>query len=518
MDIDERKIGEWPNVALVPGTHIHAATGEYVEQPENTRIGRSRGADGPQAAEPEPEHAGAGSGVQDGAECVDTREKLEADVDRMVKEHGLYWLRTYIIEWLDRQAAITERGCEHVREALDYYSERYAEMDAEIVKLTAERDKLNEDCSSLDKCCNALEEELKRVRAERNICRWNLGELENNIGREIAELLDENGVIEVFKEPLGKRRLITETQRQLEKQVAELTAERDELLKDLDHALACPDCDCCGWQAERDELKAEVEAQRKRANDAERGVLSEEWYVCRDRYEDDIAELTAERDELQRQLLDNIDTDMAIENTQLHCEVNDLLEERDSLREKNSNQRRQLSELQDAIHERNEGVLKRQWQRRIDELTAERNEWQRTAEDYQNCYDMAVKRGQNRLSKIDELTAERDYWKDQMCRCLKYVTSGYAPDILKWPRDERKFCDPCLLVIDAADNLRDVVIQQAESFKKLEAELKAADDTANTLRASVAGLKETVENQKVEILRLKDENAELCMKVHGAPF
>ena len=39
------------------------------------------------------------------------------------------------------------------------------------------------------------------------------------------------------------------------------------------------------------ELTADVESQRKRANDAERGVLSEAWYVSRDRYEDDIAEL-----------------------------------------------------------------------------------------------------------------------------------------------------------------------------------------------------------------------------------
>lgn len=44
------------------------------------------------------------------------------------------------------------------------------------------------------------------------------------------------------------------------------------------------------------ELTAEVEKQRQRANDAERGVLSDEWYVARDRYEDDVAALTAERD------------------------------------------------------------------------------------------------------------------------------------------------------------------------------------------------------------------------------
>ena len=38
MDIDEEKIGEWPNVALEPGTRRHAATGERVEQPWWTKV------------------------------------------------------------------------------------------------------------------------------------------------------------------------------------------------------------------------------------------------------------------------------------------------------------------------------------------------------------------------------------------------------------------------------------------------------------------------------------------------
>ena len=37
MDEAIGKSGEWPNVALVPGTHTHAATGEHVEQPAWTR-------------------------------------------------------------------------------------------------------------------------------------------------------------------------------------------------------------------------------------------------------------------------------------------------------------------------------------------------------------------------------------------------------------------------------------------------------------------------------------------------
>ena len=86
---------------------------------------------------------------------------------------------------------------------------------------------------------------------------------------------------------------------QYEKKCDELIAERDEWKAKVEYQQEILDCDCRDirdFQNEIDRLIAEVEAQRKRANDAERGVLSEGWYVCRDRYEDDIAELTAERD------------------------------------------------------------------------------------------------------------------------------------------------------------------------------------------------------------------------------
>lgn len=38
MDVHEDAIGVWPNVALNPGTHTHAATGEPVEQPDYTKL------------------------------------------------------------------------------------------------------------------------------------------------------------------------------------------------------------------------------------------------------------------------------------------------------------------------------------------------------------------------------------------------------------------------------------------------------------------------------------------------
>ncbi len=106
MDEALAKSGDWPNVAMIPGTHTHAATGEHVEQPENTRIGRSRAADGPDDADCEHEPARVENGAQNGLEC-DTREKLEADIRAYRGKPSE--VVNMIPVWLDRQAAITER-------------------------------------------------------------------------------------------------------------------------------------------------------------------------------------------------------------------------------------------------------------------------------------------------------------------------------------------------------------------------------------------------------------------------
>ena len=38
MDEALRKSGDYPNIALTPGTHVHAATGEAVEIPASARV------------------------------------------------------------------------------------------------------------------------------------------------------------------------------------------------------------------------------------------------------------------------------------------------------------------------------------------------------------------------------------------------------------------------------------------------------------------------------------------------
>lgn len=78
MDEALSKSGEWPNVAIMSGTDPQEAMARYgVDAAESH--GESSSAT--QTAEPEQVPAGAGNGPQDGSECADTREKLEADAN-----------------------------------------------------------------------------------------------------------------------------------------------------------------------------------------------------------------------------------------------------------------------------------------------------------------------------------------------------------------------------------------------------------------------------------------------------
>ena len=221
MDEALRKSGDWPNIALKPGTLEHAATGEHVEQPENTRIGRSRGACRPISAPGDSEPADVENGAQNGLEC-DTREKLEADAR-------------------DLQSRIWDAGCRH-------------------------------DGISLSHIMNLLDRQDAITRAE--WCNeqgwWDSAEECNRATAKVHDLQDQV-----------------------------------------------------------DSLEEEAESHKRTAN----RLHNEVEYL-----EGQLAELTAERDEL---------------------------------REKNRRQRKQLFELQNAIHERNEGTLKRQWKQQVEELKAE---------------------------------------------------------------------------------------------------------------------------------------------------
>lgn len=157
----------------------------------------------------------------------DTREQLEADVHRAIFQWGWdsEWSRNehrinecVVRSWLNRQAAITERECReqpcnNISCSIALGNQNLIAENRELHKhvdnLTAERDKLQ---------------------CERNAAISRASYIESAAAEELAKLLGENETIEVYDDKIhGKRRLVTGTQRKLEKQIAELTAERDDL-------------------------------------------------------------------------------------------------------------------------------------------------------------------------------------------------------------------------------------------------------------------------------------------------
>ena len=212
----------------------------------------------------------------------------------------------------------------------------------------------------------------------------------------------------------------------------------------------------------------------------------------------------------------------------LQARVDSLTAERDELREKNSRQRKQLSELQDAIHERNDGVLKRQWQQQIEELNAERDELKAEVEARRkraNDAERVVLSEEWCVSRvryeddIAELKSERDYWKSQMRKCLDGTISTYYTNVMEWPLDRSRACEPSLLVVDAyesmktfyaeaaseRDHLREVVKAQADSFAKMERELHDAEVEAMRNRDGVERLAEKCQAQREELARFNAE-------------
>lgn len=170
------------------------------------------------------------------------------------------------------------------------------------------------------------------------------------------------------------------------------------------------ECEFCQSEVARlqgkvDELTAEVEAQRKSANDAERGVLSEEWYICRDRYDDDVFEL--------QQQVDSLTADAQQWADAANAQRLVAIEQADKVRD----------------------------------LTAD--------------LDKANEACDKLLNKLIDMTAERDYWHDEVQHCMDsaYPKShaperGYDQNVMAYP--DRKGCTtPSTLVSAVIDQLRD---------------------------------------------------------------
>ena len=149
----------------------------------------------------------------------------------------------------------------------------------------------------------------------------------------------------------------------------------------------------------------------------------------------------------------------------------------------------------------------------FEDLTAERDQLQadldacrmreKAAEDYdfREAAERWEQAFEDKCCEVVRLTAERDEKEQRRKAAMKIMRM----------EDERKRLDERMMeqagkhqgylqriaeLTAKRDRLQKVVQVQAESFQKLERELKEANDTCNTLRASVAGLKETVERFK----------------------
>lgn len=459
----------------------------------NHRQRRGEATSAPQSAEPEHEPAGVGNEPQDGAECVDTREKLEADVLAYLTPYEIdaRLLGETIIGWLNRQAAITEqevRARERYGEKANYYG--------------------------------ALAEDLA--------CKLDI--LKDH-GVEIVDAV--GGGYEVYN--------------QEKKRADELTVERDELKTRV----------------------AELESELKCYEGVDEA--KEMWAKACQRERDKNAAMYAERDEAYKR---GYDDGLHANTKAAFAAAKQAFGDESSVRFEG-------------------GIIKSQAQR-IRELEAELDACKLREEaakdyDFREAAERWEKAFEDKCAEAARLTAECDYWKSQMRKCLEHATESYVPEVMEFPRDEHRACEPSLLVIDKIDNLQDfladacgdvatlreerdrlrmqckadlevmsaqgesvneledtvavldaeiermkeVARTQADSFAKLERELADADrswklevealqneldeseSTANTLRASVAGLKETVERQSEVIAAQRDELARFNREKHG---
>lgn len=389
---------------------------------------------------------------------LDTREKLEADI-AMYYVIGIPSVNN-IFEWLDRQAAITERECmsrdtservgwdcaecaEGLGKELDVRCDPLKER---IAELTAELETYRKHAEQGERMIpQSKENGDTREKLEADIRAWHRDTpfATKPSVQTLLGLLDRQAAIterEVEHDLMLAGRMAVEVER---KRIAELTAERDQLQEQHGRQVKTIE----RLTAERELYRDNMIAQTKR-----------------------VAELTAERDELKERVarFDSISNIDGIAN--LLVQFEDLTAERD-----------QLQADLDAC--------------RMREKAAEDYDFREAAERWEQAFE-------DKCCEVVRLTAERDELKEQRRKA--------AMKIMRM-EDERKRLDERMMeqagkhqgylqrIVELTaerDRLQKVVQVQADSFRKMEAELKEANDTCNTLRASVAGLKETVERFK----------------------
>lgn len=165
---------------------------------------------------------------------------------------------------------------------------------------------------------------------------------------------------------------------------------------------------------------------------------------------------------------------------------------------------------------------RKRYSEQIDELIAERDEaveaydahmaahdaWHE-AEDIEytrNRFAVVVQAKDERIAKLE---AERDYWRDQVERCVAAAAKPerHAEGVMAYPRDELRFAEPALLVVDAIDSLRDFHADDRIANKRLDAECDALArdlEESEKLRDELREKLSAAIGHAVEITRLQD--------------
>ena len=275
MDEAMLKSGQFPNVAIMAGTDPKEVMQEYANDDSHDALKEQINRFNASKSEEIAENGTSKGDINNFDVQNDTREKLEADIRAWHRDTPFATKPSVqtLLGWLDRQKEITRRECADERENL--LTEAIATCTKKISKLEAERDALKEQINRFNA---SKSEEI----AENDTSKGDINNIDvQNDTREKLneELMDScltfangGGHLRAFayvSDLLDRQDAITrrECERLDFKAItavanimnAELTAERDQLSRDLDaeHALVVQ------FEHDNEELKADL----KTAND-----------------------------------------------------------------------------------------------------------------------------------------------------------------------------------------------------------------------------------------------------------
>ena len=199
--------------------------------------------------------------VEDGASQVpqsDSRERLEADVRNQTECSWVTAPHWKVIDWLDRQAAITERECidQHIADQIGsmWKDEKVRKLQDQVDSLTAERDHFRKHVDQLvTLIADIARKQPYTFDPEAPYSTLDtIGDYLDELQGDVASLRAER---DELRERLGAMTAALDLERidELQAIVDSLTAERDHLAHKLEQAESI----CMGQRAEIAELTAE---------------------------------------------------------------------------------------------------------------------------------------------------------------------------------------------------------------------------------------------------------------------